>query len=154
MSMRLFAGAVMLMATVGAVNGGFKLGQLSTRSFDYASATEQSRQAFLKDEADTIGRSLRRGLISPSGVGPTLHLANVELDTRVPEILYVINVSGPARVSDRFDAIERQMLSTSCPKYSETALGKNRVRVVLAFMQKNRELERIVISQKSCRNFV
>ncbi len=141
------------MATIGAIGGGFNLGQLTQKSFDFASATEESRQAFLKGEADTIGRSLRRSLISPSGVGPTLHLDNVEVDASVPEILYVINVVGAARVSDQFDAIEHQMLSMSCPKYLNTALGKNSVRIVLSFMQKSGELERIVISEKSCRKF-
>lgn len=48
MSTRLFAGGVMIMATIGAIGGGFNLGQLTQKSFDFASATEESRQAFLK----------------------------------------------------------------------------------------------------------
>lgn len=146
----MFAG-VMVMGIGMAVTGGMQLGSLGEPPFNYETATKEAQLAHLEKLSGPMARQLKRAMISPSGVGPSLRLTKTEFNTYARSIDYTIRISG-GRVDDTsVYKFKKAAVEKLCPGYLETAMSTNDIRVVQKFVdKKDRQITKITISNKVC----
>ena len=147
---------VMIGGIVMAISGGIDLGRMSAAApFDYEAATAEERETFLKAEAAPISKSLKRALINPSGVGTTMRLAKTRIDGDTKKITFVIKVQGKMGTGWEFDQAKIAMYKKICPGYVAGALGRNAIKLVQDFRDKdNRSLIKVTVSPTRCERYV
>ena len=147
---------VMVFGTAMAIAGGIQLGQVSSTSapFSYASASPAKRQAFLEKHAAGIERSLKRSLISSSGVGPSFRLKETEIDADRQRITFNIRMSGGRLLENRIGAAKRKAYRDHCPAFMKSQLGQNNIKVVQRFVNGRGEtLVSIILSSANCSGY-
>ena len=149
---------VVLVGIAMAAYGGLQLGSLGKPPFDYETATEEERAAFLTDEANDIASGVERGLISPSGVGPRFKLSKVAVNTDRRKIdleITISNTGGGRPNATAFHDLSTKMKAEGCPRYVGTRLSANNVAVSYVFRTKEHgQLKKIQLTNGSCRRFV
>ncbi|MEM9108052.1 MAG: hypothetical protein AAGC96_20610, partial [Pseudomonadota bacterium] len=136
--------------------GGFQLGSVGEPPFNYETASEEDRNAFLQSEADAFGKVVKRGLISPSGVGPSMRLGDTLVNERRKQITYIIQVNGQIASGQQFSKARDQFLQKVCPRFMKTNAAKNEVSLVQEFRNtKNKySMGKITLSTDICSRFV
>lgn len=147
-----------LMLVGGFVFGFLKMGGLSGSSFDYDTATNEERKAWMEEHARGMKAGLRMSL--PSGGGPTMpefFLDHINSDPGRREIEMVIRVRVPSGGSLRHipDSVALPRL---CKTYVGTGLHQNKVRVVAGFYRAENGkpaglIQKIVVSASKCEQY-
>jgi hypothetical protein len=149
----IIAGGIMAVGAAMAVGGGMDLGSLGSTPFNYQNASKEDRTAFLQKESGTIGKMLRVALVNPSGVGGSMRLADTKVDPNRREIKFIIKVQGrlqPGAITN----VRQAMLKKVCPRFVESKLGRNDVRMVQSFQNSKGSLGSITISRSACSRYV
>lgn len=147
------------LALIGAFVFAFlKMGGVSDSSFDYETATDEERKAWMEEHARGMKAGLRMTL--PSGGGPTqpeFFLDHIKNDTGRREIEMVIRVKVPSGRTMRHipDSVAMPKL---CKNYVGTGLHEQKVRVVAGFYRAENGkpaglLQKIVVSASKCEQY-
>ena len=126
----LMFGGIAVAGVAMATAGGMSLGSMSAKSFDYQTATVEERAAFLEKHAEPMSRGLKRALISPSGIGPSMRLTDTKVNTARKEINFIITVGRGFAANQAFRDAKREMYGKMCPRYKKSVLGREDVRRV------------------------
>jgi hypothetical protein len=143
-----FAGAAFGM--VLAIIGGVQLGSSGTPPFEFGTASAEEQTAYLEKEAAIIAKQMKRGLVSPSGVGPSLSLADTKVDAGSKAIEHVIRVSGLRGRQIDFDRLQTAMLERVCPVYVRSALRRNDIRMIQTYETSRGSIGELTISPTTC----
>ena len=135
--------------------GGVSLSQMGEPPFEYATASIEARDAYLKEIGATMEKKLMRAMVSPSGVGPTYRLLSTETHPTRNEIAFIIEVGGSVRKNPNFSGVKQQIFKDRCPDFARSELGSNDIRIVQRFVDgRKKPLGSIALSMSACAAYI
>lgn len=152
----LVSGMLMVGGFVVTSVGAYQLsGAMKSPPFEYKTASQEERVAYLESESKQIARGMKQSLISSSGVGPSMRLANTEIDPASRTITFEIKVSGKIAGGQQFRNVKYAMLERICGKFSTSGLSRNDVSLVQRFVDKKKRTQgKITVSNSTCRSYL
>jgi len=148
-------GVVVIGGVIMATVGGYGLGTIGASSFNYETASMENRKKFLQSQAESFGKVIKLGLISPSGVGPSMKLGETIINDRTKRITYIILIDGRIASGQRLRKAKKLFLEKACPRYMKTRLAENRISLVQEFRNKKKKnrMGRITLSTHACSRY-
>lgn len=152
----ILAGGVAAVGIGMAIVGGMNLSAaIEEKPFHFQTASAEAQKEFLQTEATKLAKVMKAGLISKSGVGPTLSLGQTKFNVKAKKIDYTIRVNGASGVNRAaFDKLGREMKAKACPSYVKSQLGKNDIRIVQTFVGKGKKFGAVTFSNVGCKSYI